>query len=149
MFKISEFANVGLSRYPYFISNSYSELPSRSAIERAHSIAKSRRESALSIAPLNGNYPIFTADLNFKTFLTLLFLGSASSNDGFVLYTWSTLKSNCLFGKNRVGLMISDTECTLKHICRHHYLRAYGTLETCFKGIGHLAVFIFSIHDSF
>ena len=73
MFKISELANVGLSRYPYFIPNSYSELPSRSAIERAHSIAKSHRESALSIAPLNRNYAIFTADLNFKAFITLPF----------------------------------------------------------------------------
>ena len=60
MFKISEFANVGFSGYPYFIPNSYSEC-TQLAVEKCN------RESAFyceissrdrSIAPLNRNYAI-------------------------------------------------------------------------------------------
>ena len=55
----------------------------------------------------------FTADLNFKSFITLLVLDSVFSDNRFILYSRFPLKSNFYLETSRFTCMISGTVCTL------------------------------------
>ena len=86
----------------------------------------------------------FTADLNFKSVITLLILNSSFSFVSFIINLWFPLRSTFYFDISRFTCSISGTVC-LKRCIKQRYKTLYKTLYK-FKNVNSQLAYSFFQH---